>query len=837
MAIIPLNFGTVGGGEGSSAITVIDTPDEHGGTIREIIAVDISKDTVSASTLLKGITAHDRYGDPVTGTHECSGTPTLQSKTATPSELTQYVTADSGYDGLSDVTVNPIPSSYVIPAGTKSISSNGTHNVSGFASASVLVSPSLQTKTATPTTLSQEITPDNDYDGLSSVTVGAIPSQYIIPSGSTSINQNGTYNVTSYASAVVNVSGGSPTLQSKTVTPIESEQTVTADSGYDGLSSVTVEAIDDEYIGSGVTQRSSSDLTVSGATVTAPAGYYGSAASKSVASGSAGTPTATKGTVSNHSVTVTPSVTNTTGYISGGTKTGTGVSVSASELVSGTKTITQNGTDIDVTNYASVDVNVSGSGIVQIYQDENGYVVLDDEGSNVTTITPLTVTENGTYGTLGGSVAYQPVTVNVSGGGGGSLDDQVRFFDYDGTLVNSYSKADFNALTAMPANPSHSGLTAQGWNWSLSEAKAQLTAIPDGVLNIGQMYTTNDGKTRLYIHIDEDTPDNRLTFYVRFTSSTSNNVSLDWGDGTVETKGSTTATNYEHTYAASGDYVVKLTVNSGTISFVGTSGTDGNSIFGSRASTNIYNRGRIIKAEIGGNVTSIGTYAFYQCYSLTSITIPSGVTSIGTYAFNTCYSLTNITIPSTVTSIGAYAFYSCYSVTSITIPSTVTSIGNYAFYQCYSLTSITMPSTVTSIGNYAFQSCYSLTNIMIPSSLTSIGSNVFYGCYPLTNITIPSSVTSIGGSAFYACYSLTSITIPSTVTSIGTSAFAFCYGIGEYHFEPTTPPTLGGTNAFNSIASDCKIYVPYSANHSILEAYQTATNWSTYASYMVEESA
>lgn len=81
-----------------------------------------------------------------------------------------------------------------------------------------------------------------------------------------------------------------------------------------------------------------------------------------VPQGSAGTPTAVKGSVSNHSISVTPSVTNTTGFITGGTKAGTPVSVSASELVSGTRSITQNGTGIDVTNYASVDVNVSGGG-------------------------------------------------------------------------------------------------------------------------------------------------------------------------------------------------------------------------------------------------------------------------------------------------------------------------------------------------------------------------------------------------------------------------------------------------------------------------------------------
>lgn len=108
------------------------------------------------------------------------------------------------------------------------------------------------------------------------------------------------------------------------------------------------------------TARSASDLTASGATVTVPAGLYSAQATKSVASGSAGTPSATKGTVSNNSVTVTPSVTNTTGYITGGTKTGTGVTVSASELVSGNKALTPSTTaqaNIDVKNYATASVS------------------------------------------------------------------------------------------------------------------------------------------------------------------------------------------------------------------------------------------------------------------------------------------------------------------------------------------------------------------------------------------------------------------------------------------------------------------------------------------------
>lgn len=151
-------------------------------------------------------------------------------------------------------------------------------------------------------------------------------------------------------SATVSTSGSNTLTLSKTVSVTPSVSAGYVSSGTAGNSSVSLSA--------SVNIRSSSDMTASGATVTAPAGYYASAGSKSVSSGTAGTPTATKGTVSNHSVSVTPSVTNTTGYITGGTKTGTAVSVSASELVSGNLPITQNTASTDCTNYATVSVAI-----------------------------------------------------------------------------------------------------------------------------------------------------------------------------------------------------------------------------------------------------------------------------------------------------------------------------------------------------------------------------------------------------------------------------------------------------------------------------------------------
>ncbi len=221
-------------------------------------------------------------------------------------------------------------------------------------------------------------------------------------------------------------------------------------------------------------------------------------------------------------------------------------------------------------------------------------------------------------------------------------------------------------------------------------------------------------------------------------------------------------------------------------------------------------RNIIYSISVSNGVTSVGDYAFANCWYVTSATLADTVKSIGDYAFSICEVMTEVNMPSSLTSIGKGAFESCRYVTSISIPAGVTSIGDKAFYCCLDLTGInvdannqyyssdngvlydkqkqtlmlypiaktdavyTIPNTTTSIVDYAFYECDNITSVIMGENVESIGSRAFYGCSKLANVTMSSKLTSIGEYAFY--YSLLeTVTIPEGVTSIETNTFAYCH--------------------------------------------------------------
>lgn len=229
-----------------------------------------------------------------------------------------------------------------------------------------------------------DITTDGSIDlGLTTVTADTIVAGY------KAFDKSGTLITGTHECA----GGDAPDLQTKSVSFIPTEtaqsQTVTPDTGKDGLSSVEVSvgAISSTYVGTGIARKSSTDLTASGATVTVPAGYYSAQASKAVASGSAKTPETTITAIPSISVSasglitatastsqsVTPSV--SAGYVSSGTAGTVSVSGSNTHQLStqAATTITPtkaSQTAVAAGKYTTGDITVAA--IPAAYQDVTG---------------------------------------------------------------------------------------------------------------------------------------------------------------------------------------------------------------------------------------------------------------------------------------------------------------------------------------------------------------------------------------------------------------------------------------------------------------------------------
>ena len=281
--------------------------------------------------------------------------------------------------------------------------------------------------------------------------------------------------------------------------------------------------------------------------------------------------------------------------------------------------------------------------------------------------------KKGTTGAINPQDFSSEIASIESGGGAvtsASVSD-VNFYDYDGTILFSYTKEQFLALSAMPKLPTREGLICQGWNYRMGEAKSHVTNY--GNLNIGASYITNNGETRLYIRISAK---GRMSVPLYWSQTVSSGVGIDWGDGSaIQTFTGTGNKNTTHTYAKCGDYVIRLKVVNNCTLGLG-SNSSSYCVMGATNNTGKVYCNMLQKVEIGARVTSIGSRAFSCCHSLSSVSIPSSVTSIGDSAFSYCdgmaiYDFTKHT--SVPTLVSTNAFSSIPSDCVIKVPSSLLS--------------------------------------------------------------------------------------------------------------------------------------------------------------------
>lgn len=336
---------------------------------------------------------------------------------------------------------------------------------------------------------------------------------------------------------------------------------------------------------------------------------------------------------------------------------------------------------------------------------------IDTIQTGITPTGTIDITQNG----ITDVTNYANASVNVKASGG---EKDVNFYDYDGTLVDSYTKAEFLELNEMPANPTHDRMIGQGWNWTLSQAKDYLTYYDK--LQIGQIYTTTSGKTEFDIVLNKATG---LAFTLNMAGT------KDWGDGTIDTATS-------HTYASYGEYTVTC------------DGTEISStlIFGQASNKR---NGSVIRARIA-NVTSISANAFQYCGALETITFSNDVIALGNNILEECRWLQAMIIPTSITEIPQYFCRNDYMIKILSIAPSVTKLNQYAFYGCSNLRVVTLPKeTATLQTGYVFQNCYALELINLSFDMTTLTTYSLGNCYGLKKLDFSNftSVPSFGTGA------------------------------------------------------------------------------------------
>ena len=404
---------------------------------------------------------------------------------------------------------------------------------------------------------------------------------------------------------------------------------------------------------------------------------------------------------------------------------------------------------------------------------------------------------------------------------GGSGEFLVRVIDYDGSTIKE-AHLNTNETFELPSAPTHTGLVFQEWSCPVPIVNGEITVTDQDII-IGPVYTTASGKCEFDITLN---PVTGLYVYMNVDGE------IDWGDGTTDV-GPT-----DHTYAAYGDYTIKVSLWSTSIN---------SAIFGQNYLTanDICTEARLTDVRIGRQVFvylyalkritisntvtfAFDGYTFANC-GVVALIIPSARTTLPQNFASGAYSLKYCVLPHTLQTIPTYAFYNNAALESIYIPDSVTTIGTMAF--CNSgIKKIVIPASITTIPNSICQQAYALSEVKMKGQVTSIGSAAFSYCVVLSKINLPDTITTIGDGAFMSVWSLMSKVMPSALTSIGSGAFSNMPLVTADFSRATAVPALANTTSLGNLMDYGGVIKVPSALYS---SWVATSVWSDISSHIV----
>lgn len=388
-------------------------------------------------------------------------------------------------------------------------------------------------------------------------------------------------------------------------------------------------------------------------------------------------------------------------------------------------------------------------------------------------------------------------------------ESDINFWDYDGTLLYAWTLAELATKTELPPLPSHDGLICQGWNWTLQDIKDA-----GRELDIGALYITDDGKTRLYVDVDTETWDD---FVLNYWQDPRNATTVDWGDGTnPETKNADSYIEHRHVYASSGSYVITMSVKEGTTMRLGTGSADRMLIANGEADS-----GRcamLRRVEVGARVERTDPICFRNCCRLENISLPQS-TKVYTYrSFEQCTQL-RVFIAADMDEI-RQTFYNCVNLQAIASAKGQTQGNDYAI----AITGVRRVNFDMTAANQA----QSLERVRIKAVNGQVGN--FGSCPSLLEFTIPADATTFVAAAFQGDNALRRVTCLGDIASIPAQVFQRCYPLRFVDLTHCTAvPTLANVNAFDATHPQLEIRVPA----SLADAWKAATNWSSLADHIV----